>query len=81
MAHGNMRLFFAHYRNKVDHRDDGVIKIAAKTKPAAKRLAEQRCSHRFTLGRVMTRKQLRRWDPEWHALLWGQEPSLVQGVD
>jgi hypothetical protein len=72
-----MRLFFVHLENQTDRADDDVVKVLASTKPKAKALVMVRSN--FCLSSVMTRRQFKRWDPEWHALLWGAEPSYVQG--
>ena len=71
MAHGNVRLFFAMLENNRDACDNECLKIRAKTKLEAKRIAEARCRSNFTVGEVLTLKGLKRYDPEWHALLWG----------
>jgi len=71
MAHGNVRLFFVMLENHTDTRDNDCLKILAKTKPEAMRIAEAHCRSNFSVGTVFTRKGLKRYDPEWHALLWG----------
>ena len=71
MAHGSKRLFFAMLENGTDSRDNDCLKILAKTKSEARRIAEARCRYNYTVGSVFTRKGLKRYDPEWHALLWG----------
>jgi hypothetical protein len=72
MAHGSKRIFFVFLENNTDRRDDECLKVRAKTKPEAKKIAEAHCRSNFTVGKVLTSKGLKRYDPEWHALLWGQ---------
>jgi hypothetical protein len=72
-------LFFVHPENQTDRADDEVVKVQARTKPKAKKLVEDRWTRRnFCMGRVMTCRQFKRWDPRWHAFLWGTPPSFVQ---
>lgn len=75
MAQGSMKLFFAMLFDKADQQDD-MLKIKAKTKPQAVAVAKSYIrdrGNRFDLGPVFTRKQLKKTQPEWHALLWGSE--------
>jgi len=66
------KIFFAWLCNKVDNRDDEVVKLRASSKRQAKKIAENYVGYRFTLGNVFTQKQFKRYEPDWHALLWGQ---------
>jgi hypothetical protein len=76
MANGSLKLFFVMLFNKADERDDDMLKISAKTKPHAMRVARDyvQTHTNLFLGEVYTRKQLKRCQPEWHSLLWGTDP-------
>lgn len=78
MARGGMRLFFVYLHNTTDVRDDEVVKVRARTKPRALRLVECNTRPNFQIGSVMTGKGLKRFDAEWHALLWGQKPQYEE---
>jgi len=78
MAHGGMRLFFVYLHNNTDVRDDEVVKVRARTKPRALALVKERVRSNFTVGKVMTNTGLKRFDAEWHALLWGGKPQYVE---
>ncbi len=80
MARGGMKLFFVCVHNNTDCRDDDVIKVRARTKGNALRLVAESLRPGKTLGRVYTHKGLKRFDPEWHALLWGVEPQYEEKV-
>jgi hypothetical protein len=47
------------------------------TKYKALQLVKGKYSCKYRLGRVMTLKGLKRFEPEWHALLWGVPPDIV----
>lgn len=69
-----MKYFFAWFSNKVDNRDDEPIKIRAKDKRQAQKIAiEEMNSCRFSLRNVYTAKQFKRIEPWWHAHFWGQK--------
>jgi len=75
VASGSHRLFFVMLFNKADDRDDNMLKIRTTTKPEAERIAAayvKASGNRFTLGKVITRRNLKKTQPEWHALLWGE---------
>lgn len=78
MAHGSLKLFFVYVHNNTDVRDDSVIKVRARTRTRAKSLVVQSERGNVSVGSVMTLKGLKRFDPEWHALLWGVEPQYVE---
>jgi hypothetical protein len=78
MADSRYKLFFVYCHNNVNCADDQVIKVKAKTKVSAKRLVAGVYGHRCAIGRVYTNKGLKRFDSEWHSLLWGVPPSIVE---
>ena len=78
MAHGGMKLFFVYLHNNTDERDDEVVKVRARTKNRALAVVEPQTRENFTVGSVMTGKGLKRFDAEWHALLWGQKPQYEE---
>lgn len=75
-----MALFFVCVENKVDRRDDNVLKIKAKSKKDAKVIAYDYIKEKkwkdyqniIEIGRVFSKKEFLDFDPEWHALLWGR---------
>lgn len=78
MAHGSMKLFFAMLFDKHAHLGDAMLKISAKTKPAAIKAAEKYITEHpyYTLAFVYTRKKLQKTQPEWHRLTWGLDPDI-----
>lgn len=68
------KIFAVYLHNKADSRDDMVVKVKALSKKLAKEAVEdsENC-YRFNVGNVFTLPQLKKFDPEWHALLWGQK--------
>lgn len=78
MARSSLKLFFVYVHNNTDVRDDNIIKVLARTKGRAKSLVSERERGNVCVGSVMTRKGLKRYDAEWHALLWGVEPEYVE---
>ena len=68
-----MKYFFVWLANQTDRQDDEVLKVRAKTKLQARRIAEEECDdYRFYIADVYTAQQFKKWDPWWHALLWGK---------
>lgn len=77
MADSRHRLFFIYCHNRIDPKDDVVLKVMSSTKYKALQLVKGKYSCKYRLGRVMTLKGLKRFEPEWHALLWGVPPDIV----
>jgi hypothetical protein len=78
MADSRNKLFFVYLSNRVDERDDEVVKVQASTKTRALKLVSDKYGCRFGIGKVMTRQGLKRFYPDWHELLWGKPPSLTE---
>ena len=51
-------LYFVVLENHVGRRDNNVLKIVARSKKEASEIAEEYLVGRFSLGMVLTRKQL-----------------------
>jgi hypothetical protein len=68
-------IFFAWLSNKTDCQDDEWLKIKANSKKQAKRIAEEHCRWNFYVSSVMTRKQMKKYDPWVHAHEWGRKAA------
>jgi hypothetical protein len=68
-----MKTYVVWLRNNTDSRDDEPIKIKAKDKDEATEIAGHHLNNRFTISRVYTLKEFKRWDPGWHSLIWGNK--------
>lgn len=68
-----MRYYFIWLHNKTDRQDDNVLKIRAQSKGQATRIAHQMCRPNFNIGRTFTRQEFKKYDPDWHAMVWGHK--------
>ena len=65
-------IYFAWLKNNTDSRDDEPLKISAKTKQEAYKIAANHLENRFTIGFVYTRQEFKKFDPWWHSVEWGK---------
>ena len=63
-------IYYAWLRNNTDIRDDEPLKIEAKSKEEAEEIAGNHLGNRFTIRAIYTRKEFKKTEPWWHAMLW-----------
>lgn len=68
-----MAIYFAWLRNNTDIRDDEPLKIEANSLDEAHKIAYRHLDNRFTIKAVYSRKEFKKVEPWWHAMLWGSE--------
>lgn len=69
-----MGLFFVCIENDISRTNDMVIKVRAKTKEEARKIARYSfagISGTSSWGVVYSKKEFLEYDLEWHGLLWG----------
>jgi len=68
-----MKYYIVWLSNRTDNRDDEVMKLKAKNKKEARKIAEEECAdYRFDVSEVYTLPEFKKYDEWWHALIWGQ---------